>query len=111
MAQKRSSKKINYVREVKKLIKDFIRRDFIKDEALKQPDDLRNMYKKMNITKFIMLGLVFNFLSFLTLAGNYAIERGFGIIGIGVYLIYFGRNIVQTLYFQWDRNLSTEKIY
>lgn len=110
MAVKKTQRKtrINYVREVKKLIKDFIRRDFIKDEALKQPDDLRNMYKKMNITKFIMLGLVFNFLSFLTLAGNYAIEQGFGIIGIGVYLIYFGRNIVQTLYFQWDRNLSTE---
>lgn len=108
MAQKRNSKKINYVKEVRKLIRDFFRRDFIRDNILIQPRELKEMYKKMNITKFIMNGIVFNFLSFLTLAGNYAIEKGFGIIGILLYLIYFGRNIVHTLYNQWDRNLSSE---
>lgn len=108
MARNKQSKKNEFfIKEVCKLLKDFVRRDFIKDKILEQPKYLKKTALKLNRTALIM-NCIFALFSYLTLAGNYAIEHGLGILGIALYMLYDTQVIVRLVYNQWNENLSTE---
>lgn len=96
-----------FFKEVCKLLKDFVRRDFIKNNILEQPKKLKKSIRKMN-TGGLVMNCLLSALSYLTLAGNYAISHGFIILGISLYLIFNARSILTTIYNQWNVNLSTE---
>lgn len=107
MAQNNQSQRKEFCKEVSKLLKDFVRRDFIKDKVLEQPKYLKKTALKLNRTALIM-NCIFALFSYLTLAGNYAIEHGLGILGIALYTLYETQVIVRLVYNQWNENLSTE---
>lgn len=87
MAQNNHSQRNEFFKEVGKLLKDFVRRDFIKDKILEQPKELKKTARKLNSTALIM-NCIFALFSYLTLAGNYAIVHGFAIFGIALYMLY-----------------------
>ena len=107
MAQNNQSQRNEFFKEVCKLLKDFVRRDFIKDKVLEQPKYLKKTALKLNRTALIM-NCIFALFSYLTLAGNYAIEHGLGILGIALYMVYAAQSIVHIVYNQWNQNISTE---
>lgn len=107
MAQSNHSQRNEFFKEVGKLLKDFVRRDFIKDKILEQPKELKKTAHKLNSTSLIM-NCIFALFSYLTLAGNYAIEHGFAIFGIALYMLYNAQGIVNTVYNQWNQNILTE---
>ena len=107
MAQNNQSQRKEFCKEVCKLLKDFVRRDFIKDKILEQPKYLKKTALKLNRTALIM-NCIFALFSYLTLAGNYAIEHGLGILGIALYMVYAAQSIVHIVYNQWNQNISTE---
>lgn len=107
MAQNNQSQRNEFFKEVCKLLKDFVRRDFIKDKILEQPKELKKIARKLNSATLIM-NCIFALFSYLTLAGNYAIEHGLGILGIALYMVYAAQSIVHIFYNQWNQNISTE---
>lgn len=107
MAQNNHSQRNEFFKEVGKLLKDFVRRDFIKDKILEQPKYLKKIALKLNRSALIM-NCIFALFSYLTLAGNYAIEHGLGILGIALYMLYDTQVIVRLVYNQWNENISTE---
>ena len=107
MAQNNHSQRNEFFKEVGKLLKDFVRRDFIKDKILEQPKELKKTARKLNSTALIM-NCIFALFSYLTLAGNYAIVHGFAIFGIALYMLYDAQAIVHIVYNQWNQNVSTE---
>lgn len=107
MAQNNHSQRNEFFKEVGKLLKDFVRRDFIKDKILEQPKELKKTARKLNSTALIM-NCIFALFSYLTLAGNYAIVHGFAILGIALYMLYDAQAIVHIVYNQWNQNVSTE---
>ena len=107
MAQNNHSQRNEFFKEVGKLLKDFVRRDFIKDKILEQPKELKKTARKLNSTALIM-NCIFALFSYLTLAGNYAIVHGFTIFGIALYMLYDAQAIVHIVYNQWNQNVSTE---
>ncbi len=107
MAQSNHSQRNEFFKEVGKLLKDFVRRDFIKDKILEQPKELKKTAHKLNSTALIM-NCIFALFSYLTLAGNYAIVHGFTILGIALYMLYDAQAIVHIVYNQWNQNVSTE---
>ena len=105
MTQKNQLTHQNFFKEVSKLLKDFVRRDFIKDNILEQPKGLKNNTQKLNITALIM-SCIASLFSYLTLAGNYAISHGYIVLGIALYMFFNARSIVNTIYNQWETNLQ-----
>ena len=69
MAQNNQSQRNEFFKEVCKLLKDFVRRDFIKDKILEQPKELKKIARKLNSATLIM-NCIFALFSYLTLAGN-----------------------------------------
>lgn len=106
MAQNNQLTRKEFFKEVRKLLKDFVRRDFIKDKILEQPKELKNNTRKINTAALIM-NCIFALFSYLTLAGNYAISHGYIILGIALYMFFNARSIVNTIYKQWETNLQT----
>lgn len=105
MAKRNQSKR--FLKEVRNLLQDFIRRDFINDKVLHQPKELKNVSIKLNVAALAM-NTIFALFSYLTLAGNYMIVHGYTILGILLYLLYNAQRIVNTVYSQWDRNVIAE---
>lgn len=105
MTQKNQLTCQDFFKEVSKLLKDFVRRDFIKDNILEQPKGLKNNTQKLNITALIM-SCIASLFSYLTLAGNYAISHGYIVLGISLYMFFNARSIVNTIYNQWETNLQ-----
>ena len=106
MAQNNRLTRKEFFKEVEKLLKDFVRRDFIKDKILEQPKKLKNNTRKINAAALIM-NCIFALFSYLTLAGNYAISHGYIVLGIALYMFFNARSIVNTIYKQWETNLQT----
>ena len=92
-----------YFKEMGKFIRDFLRRDFIKEDILKQSSHLKKVSYELHLFDSVITTMVFNIFAYMTLAGNYAIEKGFGILGIFIYMlaiIYTKGEIISGIKFQ-----------
>lgn len=98
-----------YFKEMGKFLRDFLRRDFIKEDILKQSSHLKKVSYELHLFDSVITTMVFNIFAYMTLAGNYAIEKGFGILGIFIYMLNFTDSIVNTIMYQWREKKYHER--
>lgn len=110
MAQNNQSQRNEFFKEVGKLLKNFIRRDFIKDELLQQPKNLQKKAWMMH-TKKLITSFVFPMFSYLALAGNTAIEHGYKKTGVLLYLFFNAQLLVKIPVNHWYTSLETDYDY
>lgn len=93
--------------EVVRLNKAMFRRDLLNFKVLEQPEDLKKLNLRLNISNFLVLDLISNFFAYLLILANHFIEIGIPVLGIICYFLYVGKDIIRSIYRQYLDDMRT----
>ncbi len=110
-ANENTKREFKLLKEVGKLFTNFTKRNKITESFLKQPNELRNLYLKMNIYNMIADNIIRSSLSCLMLLVNFFITHGKPILGIVFFIIYNARDIFNNFAHQYRMILINQISY